>query len=74
MYRTLAAVLAAASLGACSSMTGEAPAPAAPEAPMVQLVQDVHSFARPNDARVTHVDLDLAADFQRRVLSGTATL
>ena len=41
---------------------------------MVQLVQDVHSFARPNEARVTHVDLDLAADFQRRVLSGTATL
>ena len=74
MYRTLAAVLAAASLGACSSMMGEAPSPAAPEAPMVQLVQDVHSFARPNEARVTHVDLDLAADFQRRVLSGTATL
>ena len=74
MYRTLAAVLAAASLGACSSMTGEAPAPAAPEAPLVQLVQDVHSLARPNDARVTQVDLDMAADFQRRVLSGTATL
>ncbi|WP_296814366.1 M1 family metallopeptidase [Brevundimonas sp.] len=74
MYRTLAAVLAAASLGACSSVMGEAPSPAAPEAPMVQLVQDVHSFARPNEARVTHVDLDLTADFQRRVLSGTATL
>lgn len=35
---------------------------------------DVHSFARPSDARVTHVALDLAADFSTRCLTGTATL
>ena len=35
---------------------------------------DIHSFARPDKARVTHVHLDLAADFATRRLSGTATL
>jgi aminopeptidase N len=36
--------------------------------------RDVHSFARPADARVTHVALDLGADFEARRLRGTATL
>ena len=35
---------------------------------------DVHSYANANEARVTHVDLDLVADFRTRRLSGTATL
>jgi leukotriene-A4 hydrolase len=35
---------------------------------------DPHSYARPAEARVTHVDLDLRADFARRVLEGSATL
>ena len=35
---------------------------------------DPHSHARPAEARVTHVALDLRADFSRRVLEGTATL
>lgn len=35
---------------------------------------DVHSFARPEMARVTHVALDLAADFETHRMSGTATL
>jgi aminopeptidase N len=36
--------------------------------------RDIHSFAEPALARVTHVDLDLVADFAARTLSGTATL
>jgi leukotriene-A4 hydrolase len=36
--------------------------------------RDVHSRADPNAARVTHVDLDLTADFVARTLAGTATL
>ena len=36
--------------------------------------RDVHSFARPTEARVTHVALDLTADFATHRLSGTATL
>ncbi len=35
---------------------------------------DVHSFAKPIDARVTHVALDLAVDFNSRRIGGTATL
>ncbi len=36
--------------------------------------RDVHSFARPEEARVTHVALNLTADFAARTLTGTATL
>jgi aminopeptidase N len=36
--------------------------------------RDIHSHARPHIARVTHVDLDLVADFASRTLAGTATL
>ncbi|HEV7227097.1 M1 family metallopeptidase [Brevundimonas sp.] len=40
----------------------------------IQWVRDVHSYARPEIARVTHVDLNLTTDFAARSLSGTATL
>jgi leukotriene-A4 hydrolase len=36
--------------------------------------RDIHSHAEPLVARVTHVDLDLVADFTARRLAGTATL
>ena len=57
-------------VSACQG-TGPPPAAdvAAPSAP-----RDMHSFARPHEARVTHVALDLAADFEARVLSGQAVL
>jgi leukotriene-A4 hydrolase len=35
---------------------------------------DWHSFARPAEARVTHVAIDLRVDFGTRTLGGTATL
>lgn len=35
---------------------------------------DVHSYARPAEAAVTHVALDLTADFAAKTLGGTATL
>ena len=35
---------------------------------------DVHSYARPLEARVTHIALDLGVDFDARRISGTATL
>ncbi|MET0498660.1 MAG: M1 family metallopeptidase [Steroidobacteraceae bacterium] len=46
-------------------------------APIVLLTpdaRDVHSYARPEIARVTNVDLDLKVDFDARTLAGTATL
>lgn len=36
--------------------------------------RDVHSYANPEQVRVKHVDLDLEALFDRKVLKGTATL
>ena len=33
---------------------------------------DVHSYANPNEARVTHLSLDLEVDFEAHVLSGVA--
>lgn len=51
---------------------------AAPDAPSPILTssdaKDVLSYARPEIARVTHVDLDLTADFKAQVMRGTATL
>src|SRR5690349_1099011 len=36
--------------------------------------RDIHSYARPWEARVTHVALELTADFAAKTLGGTATL
>ncbi|HZI80819.1 MAG TPA: M1 family metallopeptidase [Vicinamibacterales bacterium] len=36
--------------------------------------RDIHSYARPWEARVTHVALDLTADFTAKTLAGSATL
>ncbi len=41
---------------------------------MVARTVDDHSYARPQEARVVHVDLDLTADFQSKTLKGTASL
>ncbi|MFO1052078.1 MAG: M1 family metallopeptidase [Planctomycetota bacterium] len=35
---------------------------------------DDHSFSRPNEVRVRHLDLDLTVDFDRRSIEGRATL
>ena len=64
-------------MAACTSMPGWSGAGTAPpvQAPaQVQWVRDVHSHARPEIARGHHVDLNLKADFDRRMLAGTASL
>lgn len=38
------------------------------------MTSDPHSFARPQEARVTHVSLDITLDFEARRLHGSATL
>jgi len=38
------------------------------------VTHDPHSFARPAEARVTHLSLALSVDFERRVLRGRAAL
>ena len=77
-FPPLLAAAAALLLAACQS--GDAPAPAANEAPKVAPILttpdavDIHSYAKPLEARVTHVALDLAVDFEAQRVGGTATL
>src|SRR5262245_35289078 len=71
------AVLVGATIGACSRATqdegrAETSSPASPATPMPE--RDIHSFARPQEVRVSHVALDLTADFAPKSLSGRATL
>ncbi|VEL95853.1 leukotriene A-4 hydrolase/aminopeptidase [Alteromonas sp. 76-1] len=40
----------------------------------IEAGKDYHSFANPLEVRVTHLDLDLTADFETSKLSGSATL
>ncbi|HEY0156784.1 MAG TPA: M1 family metallopeptidase [Thermoanaerobaculia bacterium] len=37
-------------------------------------MRDIHSFARPEEAVVRHLELDLTVDFDRKQLTGSATL
>lgn len=39
------------------------------EATKVQ-VDDIHSYARPQEAKVTHLDLDIYVDFENKIISG----
>lgn len=41
---------------------------------VIELARDVHSFAKPNDVRVKHMDLDLAVDFDQKILDGSVVL
>lgn len=80
MIRTLGLISAlalATALGGCATMGSSGsdmpPLPASATAP-VNYVRDVHSYARPEIARVRHVALDLTTDFAAKTLAGTATL
>ncbi|MDB5694006.1 MAG: family peptidase [Alphaproteobacteria bacterium] len=73
-------------LAACSKAPQQPAQPSAPEqkpataAPAVAPILDApdatdeHSHARPREARVTHVALDLTTDFAAKRIGGTATL
>lgn len=74
-----AAAAAAFLLAACQTAQVPqqlAPAPASAPAPVLATsdARDIHSFAKPLEARVTHLDLDLDVDFAARRVGGTAAL
>jgi len=76
-FRVLIAAAASLLLAACQS--GEAPAPKAAAPAVAPILTgadavDVHSYAKPLEARVTNVALDLAVDFDAKRVGGTATL
>ena len=71
-------LVAVFALGACRA-GNQAPQQPAAEARLAPILAspdalDRHSFARPLDARVSHVALDLRIDFDRKRIGGTATL
>ena len=78
---TLAGLVSALALTTALAACGQSaevksdmpPLPASATAP-ITYARDVHSYARPEIARVRNVALDLTADFERKILSGTATL
>ena len=73
MIRLAYAAIAIASALAC----GRTATPAETDRPVTSTStqeRDIHSFARPDEVRVTHIALDLQTDFESHVLSGTATL
>jgi len=69
-------LIAAFAVAAASCTRTPTEAPRAAPAPVLTSAEarDIHSFARPEVARVTHVALDLALDFAARRVGGTATL
>lgn len=70
---------AAAALFLISCQAQKAPPPTAEAGQVAPILDtpdavDVHSHAKPLEARVTHVALDLGIDFAARRIGGTATL
>jgi aminopeptidase N len=86
MIRALPLILSALAVSACQIVgpssrvrAGQAapvPLPAAIAAPVLTTADavDPHSYAKPLEARVTNVALDLAADFKSQTIGGTAIL
>ena len=83
VHALLAATVAAPLAGCASRAAGHAADPPAasaaiaasnPGSPSAAAPLDPHSYARPAEARVTHLDLDLAVDFAARRLTGRASL
>jgi aminopeptidase N len=67
---SILSILALALLAAACARPEAPPAPAEAMA----IADDPHSFARPEEVRVTHLALDLTVDFEARTLSGRASL
>lgn len=59
-------------LAGCTGLLG-CTQPADEQAPVQQYTMDNHSNARPNEAVITHLDLDVSVDMDRQRISGVAT-
>lgn len=68
VFRAITIALGVALLAACTATQPPPPATAK------DVVRDIHSYARPDQVRVTHLDLDWQVDFDRKVLEGSAVL
>lgn len=59
-------MFACAALNSCTSPNSELRTP--------DSMKDPHSFSQPDEAIVRHLSLNLTVDFEKKILSGTATL
>lgn len=66
----LSILLASLSLGGCDNPGQQ---PTAQAGPVTQYAMDPHSYARPEEAAATHLDLDILVDMDQHRISGTAT-
>ena len=41
--------------------------------PMLSYIEEPHSFSQPNDAAITHLDLDINVDFDNEIIHGKAS-
>jgi aminopeptidase N len=80
-FAAAAAALNLAALGACNPAGNQGNASGnSTEAPQVSSILttpdavDIHSYAKPQEARVTHVALDLTVDFGAKRIGGLAAL
>ncbi|WP_256646115.1 M1 family metallopeptidase [Thermomonas paludicola] len=79
MRQLILSVSIAAALGVvatgCQSKQNQEPPVAASSAPttVAQSVVDEHSYAQPDKVRTTDLALDLAVDFDKKTIGGTAT-
>jgi leukotriene-A4 hydrolase len=60
--------------GVAAPVLAQTAAPPVPAILKTAEAHDVHSYAQPLVARVTHIDLDLTADFAGQKMTGTAAL
>jgi len=82
MMRRSGAIVLLAGLPALAACSGEATAPVAPSGnaaaetavPAAAAGRDIHSFGRPDQVRVTHMNLDWKVDFDQRLLDAVVTL
>jgi aminopeptidase N len=77
LLRALTAAFAAMLLVSCQTETAAPPTEQVGQAaPILDTPDavDVHSYAKPLEARVSNVDLDLALDFDTKKVAGTAAL
>jgi aminopeptidase N len=72
--RPVAGLFAASALCLTMAACATAPTPNTPVAVAPVIAKDVSSYAQPEIARVSHVQLDLSTDFAAKTLSGTAAL
>jgi leukotriene-A4 hydrolase len=71
---TRAALLALLLCGVAAPVLAQTTQPPLPAILATPEARDIHSYAQPLVARVTHIDLDLTADFAGQKMTGTAAL